>query len=277
MKIRNLTAASVLALIAPVAIAQALPGNIKEAGKIVVANKANYPPLEYKDPLTGKLIGFDIDLGEALGKVLGVKIEWQPTSFEQMPSSITTGRVDMILSGMNDNVERREFLYMIDYIKSGVQFYTTVTNSAKLKVPTDLCGQKVGMSRLTKYPALVAAWSAKNCVAQGKPDIVIAGSDGSADARSQLKQGRIVAAVQGPETLPYIMQQEPNAYALVGTPIADLYSAIGVGKKNIELRDAVAGAFRKLIADGTYKAILTKYNLEDRAVPEVMINGEPVK
>lgn len=277
MKLRHILVGLALTSIISTAIAYTLPDNIKESGKIIVANKPNYPPLEYKDPLTGKLKGLDIDLGEALGKELGVKIEWMPTSFEQMPSSLTTGRIDLILSGMNDNQQRRDFLNMVDYMKSGVQIYTLKANSSKFRRPSDLCGQKVGMSRLTKYPALVTKWSKKNCSAAGKPDIIIAGSDGSADARSQLKQGRIVAAVQGPETLPYIMSQEPDTYVLVGPPIVDLLNGIGVAKKNTVLLNAVAGALKKLMADGQYHKILAKHDLEDRALSGVMINGEPIK
>ena len=52
-----------------------LPDRIKKAGKIVIATQPNYPPIAYKDPATNQLTGFDIDLGEALAKELGVKVE----------------------------------------------------------------------------------------------------------------------------------------------------------------------------------------------------------
>lgn len=89
-----------------VAQAQALPDRIKTAGKIVIAQTPNYPPLEYKDPQTNELTGFDIDLGNAIGKELGVKIDWQEVSFEQMASALQTGRVDVIMIGMSDTPER---------------------------------------------------------------------------------------------------------------------------------------------------------------------------
>ena len=52
---------SSLALASPAAIGQALPDRIKSAGKVVVANQPNYPPMEYKDPATNTLMGVDID------------------------------------------------------------------------------------------------------------------------------------------------------------------------------------------------------------------------
>ena len=45
-------------------------------------------------------------------------------------------------------------------------------------------------------------WSKKNCEAKGKPALEIVGTEGSADARTQLRQKRLDAAVQGSETLP---------------------------------------------------------------------------
>ena len=65
---------------------------------------------------------------------------------------------------------------------------------------------------------MIAVWSETTARSQRRSLFV--GTEGSADARTQLRQGRIDAAVQGGETLPYIMDQEPNAYVPVGAPIA---------------------------------------------------------
>ncbi|MDG2570864.1 transporter substrate-binding domain-containing protein, partial [Vibrio parahaemolyticus] len=90
--------ASVLALgFAAPSHAADLPDRIKKAGKIVVATMPNYAPITFKDPATNKLSGFDIDLGEALAKELGVGIEWQEIAFAQMIPSLQTGRVDIAL------------------------------------------------------------------------------------------------------------------------------------------------------------------------------------
>jgi len=107
------------------ASAQELPERIKTAGKVVVANQPNYPPIEYKDPATNELKGLDIDLGLALAKELGVEAEWADIGFEQMVSSLNTGRVDLIQSGMSDLPSRRETLDFVDYMRSGAQFYTS--------------------------------------------------------------------------------------------------------------------------------------------------------
>lgn len=230
--------------------------------------------MEFKDPKTATLTGLDIDLGNALAKKLGVAFKFEEIAFEQMVPSLTTGRADIILSGMSDLESRRETLDFVDYLKSGAQFYTTADNKDAFKTPTDLCGKAVGASRRTSFPAEMEKWSKANCEAAGKPALKVVGTEGSADARTQLKQKRVDAAVQGSETLPYLLQLEPNAYVTVGEPFTQVFQGIGFAKKETALRDAVAKAFKAMLEDGSYKAVLAKWQLESNAVPTLMINGE---
>ena len=95
-------------LLVPVAaLAQNLPPDIASSKVVRVALNTGYAPLETKDPTTGNPVGFDIDLALAMAKVLGVKIEYQDGSFEQMTPSLQSGRVDMIMSGFYDIPRRR--------------------------------------------------------------------------------------------------------------------------------------------------------------------------
>ncbi|MFI6636621.1 ABC transporter substrate-binding protein [Nonomuraea fuscirosea] len=243
-----------------------LPPKIAESKTLVVGNVPNYPPLEFKDPKTNQLTGFDIDLGDAVGKQLGVTVKWQETSFEQLQSAVTTGRIDMILSGMSDLPERRETLDLVGYMSSGAQFFST----SKIADPKDLCGKTVGASRRTSFPGEIKKWSERNC--SGKP-IKIVGTEGSADARTQLTQGRLDAAVQGSETLPYISKQDPGKFTVIGEPFTEVNQAMGFGKQDPRLRDAVIKALGALQQDGTYARLLDKWGLKGNAIKQVTLNG----
>ncbi|WP_218883753.1 ABC transporter substrate-binding protein [Burkholderia guangdongensis] len=253
--------------------ADTLPDAIAKTRVIKVAVNSIYPPMEYKDPDSGQLVGFDVDLGNALAKVLGVKLEWQESAFEQLLPSLATGRADMILSGMSDVPGRRDAADFIDYLNSGAQFYVLASAAKDVRQPADLCGKAVGTSRSTSFPSDVATWSAHNCAAAGKPAISVVGTEDTAAARMQLKQGRIVAGVQGSETLPYAMKLEPNTYRPVGAPFAASPEGIAIAKSNPKLRDAVLGALEKLMQDGTYSAIVAKWGLQSSAVRQVTLNG----
>lgn len=265
-----------LLCLACAASAEGLPEKYKTAGKVVVANQPNYPPMEYVDPATNTLMGVDIDLGLALAKHLGVTVEWADIGFEQMVSSLETGRVDLIHSGMSDLPKRRETMDFVDYMKSGAQFYTVTARAGEFASIADFCGKTVGMSRRTSFPDEAKKWSDATCVANGKPELIVVGTEGSADARTQLKQGRLDGAVQGSETLPYLLTLEPDTYAVIGEPFTAVYQGIGFAKDATDLRDAYAAALSALIASGEYKAIFEKYGLGGTMLDAVRINGEPL-
>ena len=252
------------------AMAIELPVEIAKRGSIKVAIVPNYPPMEFRDPATSTLSGFDVELGEALGRKLGLKIEWLETSFDQFMPSIATGRADAILSGMTNYVSRHETATFVDYLRSGPNFFVQQSRAAEFKDMAALCGKKVGASRRTMFPAEIAAWSGAHC--GGKP-IQFVGTDGSADARTQLKQGRIDAAVQGSETLPYVMDLEPDAYTPIGKPIAVQFTGIALPVKETALQRAMVDAVDALIADGTYRALLAKWKLSDNAIEKATINA----
>ena len=252
------------------AFAIELPPEIAKAGSIKVAIVPNYPPMEFRDPGTSTLTGFDVELGEALGRKLGVKIAWQETSFEQMMPAIATGRVDAILSGMTDLASRQDTATFVDYLRSGPRFFVQQSRAAEFKDVAALCGKTVGASRRTSFPKHIADWSDAHC--DGNP-IKFVGTEGSADARTQLKQGRVDAAVQGGETLPYVMDLEPGAYVPVGDVFAIQFTGLALGVKDKALQQAIAEALDGLIADGSYRALLAKWKLTEYGIEKAMINA----
>ena len=264
--------AAVAALAVTSASAQDLPDRIKQAGKIIIGTNNNYPPIIYKDLATNELTGFDIDLGKAIGKQLGIEVEWQEIAFAQMLPSLQTGRIDMVMAGMSDVPARRDIADFVDYMKSGAQFYTSTALAGEIKTPEDLCGKTVGASRSTNWPQQIGEWSEANCVAKGKPAITVVGTEGSADARTQLKTQRIQAAAQGNETLPYFQQLEPDTYVAIGQAFTESLVGIPVLKTDPQLRDAVKAAVEKLQADGTYDQILAKYGLQANKLSPVALN-----
>ena len=76
---------------------------IKDSGKLVVGTCADYPPYEWHLVQDGedKIIGFDIDIAQAIADELGVELEVQDMDFDGLIPALSTGKIDMIISGMN--------------------------------------------------------------------------------------------------------------------------------------------------------------------------------
>lgn len=264
----------VTALGTGLALAQELPARVKAAGKLVIATSPNYAPISYKDPATAKLTGFDIDLGEAIGQELGLKVEWQEIAFAQMLPSIQTGRVDMALAWMADKPARRETMDFLNYALTGAQFYTSEALKGEIKTPEDLCGKTVGSARSTTWPADVTAWSNANCVAKGKAPINSVGTENSVDSRTQIKTQRIQGAVQGSEVMQYFVKLEPGAYVPLGRPFTQALVGIPFAKtpEGTAIREAVRAALTRVQAKGIYAQLLAKYGLLNNAHSPVTVN-----
>ena len=84
------------------------------------------------------------------------------------------------------------------------------------------------------------------------------------------------AAVRGSETLPKLMRDEPDMYRVVTPPFTKVYQGIAFLKTNPVLQSAVLEALQKQFADGTYDALIKKWNLEASAAKALTVNGEPL-
>src|SRR5580692_1989029 len=108
-----------------IGLAAALPAfgqqtlNLVSPGEIRFLTNPIYPPMEFVDPKTGALSGFDIDLGKAIAAKLKLKDSWSQAAFAQLQSSLQTRRGDLILSGMSDNAKRQASMDFVDYIATG--------------------------------------------------------------------------------------------------------------------------------------------------------------
>src|SRR4029079_190678 len=191
------------------------------------------------------------DLAAAMAKVLGVKIEYQDGAFENMTPALQSGRVDMIMSGFYDIPKRRPMFRFIDYLKAGAQFYT-LTSSNELQKLTDLCGKTITTTRGTSYPDTVKAWSEKNCVASGKEPITVMVDTDLGQQLTNLKTGRAVAAVQGLEAVPTILDMYTCVYRALANSFSSALMGMAFLPDDTTLRDAFAFALKKVIADGTY-------------------------
>lgn len=262
-----------LAMLPQAAGAGEIPAAIKAAGTLKLSINATYPPMEYKDPETNTFKGLDIDLVDALAAKLGLKVERTDGMFAQLIPALTTERTDFILSGITDTAPRRETMDFVNYMRAGAMFYTLT--SSTLKDPIELCGKKVATIRSTTYPGQIKDWSDQNCVGAGKPAIEVVGTESSPDARLQLKQGRVEAAVQGGETIPFTSKQEGGVYRVIGKPLTEVYYGAAFRKTDTAFRDAIADALQALIDDGTYGKIFEKWELTGSALPKIMINSKP--
>ena len=96
------------------------PDGIRERGVLRVGTAGDYQPMSYLDPETGKYVGFDAELAEDLAAVLGVDIEYVPTSWPTLTENTLAGKFDLAICGITVTDARKEAALMSDgYLENG--------------------------------------------------------------------------------------------------------------------------------------------------------------
>lgn len=249
-----------------------LPEDIQKRGYLTDLLQSPNAPMEYTETNGGPVIGVDIDMADALGQALGVKIKKQyVTDFTQLIPSIQTSRADFVLSAVTDKKSRQQVVNFVDYFQTGSVFMGMTKNS-DVRQLTDLCGKTVVAATGTTYPDEVAKKSKEICEGSGKPAIKVITAQSSADQILQVRDGRAVANLVGVEPLAYQMKLEPNQWVGIGEPFARSIYGIVYSKRNDQLGKALQAALQKIIDDGTYAKVLQKWNLSSAAVAKAGIN-----
>jgi polar amino acid transport system substrate-binding protein len=254
------------------AIASKLPAAIKSSGTVRVASGVSFPPMEFFDTDNKTVLGFDADLGAALGQVLGVKFEFQNTNFDGIIGGLDAGRYDLSLTSMIDRKSRQTTADFIDYLNSGVTFMVKKGNPEGLKDKLDLCGKSAAVEKSATGDLSVDDIT-KECTAAGKPAVKKQPFPDQASAVQALQSGRADAVVALDLTLAYNVKQAPTAFEVPAKPFGTLPVGIPVPKKSPELRDAVRAALLKVIESGTYDQLLAKWNLQNQALTGAPLNS----
>jgi polar amino acid transport system substrate-binding protein len=248
-----------------------LPAAIRQSGTVRVASGVSFPPMEYFDTDNATVLGFDADLGAALGQVMGVKLKFQNTNFDGIIGGLDAGRYDLALTSMIDKKARQGTVDFVDYLSSGVSFMVAKGNPKGLKAQTDLCGKTVAVEKSSTGDLSVDDMS-KECTSAGKPAVKKQPFPDQASAVQALQSGRADAVVALDLTLAYNVKQTANAFEVPAKPFGTLPVGIPVPKKDPQLRDAVQAALKKVQESGTYDRLLAKWNLKDQALTGAPLN-----
>ena len=120
---------------------------IKENKKVIVGLSADYAPYEFHTMVDGKdqTVGFDVELAKEVAKDMGVELEIKEMDFDALIGALQAGQVDMIISGMNPDDERKKQIDFSDIyyeVQHGV--IVNAVDKDKFKTAEDLNGMKIG-------------------------------------------------------------------------------------------------------------------------------------
>lgn len=235
----------------------------KYASGIRMAMDASYPPDEFIQ--SGHIVGFDADLGQALGKVMGVKVTMVDATFDTIIPGIVDGKFDVGNSSFTDTKAREGQVEFVDYFRAGEGFYERANSTHTFNGLKSLCGHTVAVETGTTEQS-DAQTQAKSC------HVTVLPYADQNQANLAVSDGRADLGFADSQVAAYIVHLSNGQFKLTGTPFSTAPYGLIVAK-NSGLAAPLLSAFKTLMADGQYKKILDKWGVEQGAVTAAQIDG----
>ncbi|ATU95138.1 transporter substrate-binding domain-containing protein [Phyllobacterium zundukense] len=216
-----------------------------------------YPPFASPNP-DGQLVGFDIDLGEALCAEMHRKCVWVRQEWDALIPGLDTNKFDAILASMLITPERKEKVSFTNpYYAAKAVFVAPKSNTVAKVTPADLDGKTVGVETATAYGTYLQSKYGDKVMVRDYPTVT--------EAFADLKAGRIEYVLNDANSSYFAINRDGDdgALKLIGEPLVDSMLGEGVGiavqKQNTELLKALNTALDQVVANGTYSIINKKY------------------
>ena len=225
---------------------------IKAAGVIKIGTEGTYAPFTYHDT-SNKLVGFDVEIGEAIAKHLGVKAEFVEGKWDGLIAGLDAQRYDAVINQVGITEERKaKFDFSDPYISSKAALIVREDN-AEIAGFGDLSGKRAAQSLTSNYGKMAEEAGAQ-----------LIGTEGFDQSIALVVQGRADATINDSLSFLDFKKKQPNApVKIAATQGQAAESGVIVRKGDPELVAAINAALADIKADGTYKKISETYFGED--------------
>ncbi|MFD4910054.1 ABC transporter substrate-binding protein [Kitasatospora purpeofusca] len=263
---------------------EAVPAAQRAAGVLRIGSDLNYPPVAFRGA-DGRPDGLDPDLAEALGRVLGLRIELVDTPFDELIPGVNSKAFDVAMSGISDTPARRNALGengmptgkpgvdFVDYFIAWTSIIVQKGNPKGIRTLNDLCGRTVALQRGTTQDEIVSR-QVGACDRVGMP-LQVHRFDDDAQALAEVAAGKAVADFNDLPVAAYAARTTDNGNRFEVTGALSQSSPYGivVNRNDTALRDALVKGLDELMRDGGYDVILAKWNVSAGAARAAAVNG----
>jgi polar amino acid transport system substrate-binding protein len=228
--------------------------------------------LPHGGEVDGKRIGLDVDLREAVAKVLGITWTVQNGTFETVIPGVQNGKYDVGQDNFGVTAAREKVVDFATYLNDGQAFLGPADHGpSSVKTLIDLCGLTVATSPGSTFQQILTT-GADKCAAAGKKPYTVQLFSDTAPIWLGLANGKVDVYFGPTLSLKYDETHVPN------TKFLGQFSSTPVGfvtGKGSPVAKAVSDAVNKLIADGDYAKILAKWGVESTGIQQSAVNPTP--
>ncbi len=225
---------------------------VKSAGVLRIGTEGTYAPFTYHDE-SGKLVGFDVEIGEAIAKKLGVKAEFLEGKWDGLIAGLDANRYDAVINQVGITEARKQkYDFSEPYIASKAVLIVRADDDS-IKGFADLKGKKSAQSLTSNFGKLAQEAGAE-----------LVGTDGFDQSIQLVLTGRADATINDSLSFLDFKKHKPDANVKIAAEQENAdYSGVIIRKGEPELLEAINKALVDIKADGTYQAISDKYFGQD--------------
>ena len=250
-----------------------LPADIKTAGKMISVNNGSFPPYEI---VTGtELTGASADLTDALGQLLGVKIEHATVGgLPALLAGVNSGRYQFAFGPVGDYKDREAANDFVDWVQEYVVFAALKGNPKGITSLDTACGQRISVMAGGSAERVIKVQSDK-CKADGKEPVEVQSYTDQPASILAVRSKRADAFFSSQAPLTYFVSQANGQLELTGVGQKNGFEDIFQGAvvpKGSPLGPLFVDAFKVLMDNGTYGAIMKKWGLENNMIKQPGIN-----
>ncbi len=262
-------AASAPEVTADETLAAGVPAAIKDSGTLLFGTDASYAPNQFLAEDGSTIVGFDIDLGNAIAAKLGLAAKWENSTFDSLIVGVQNGKFNASMSSFTVNPEREKQVNMVTYFEAGTSWAVATGNPAGID-PADPCGKTVAVQKATVQVDDIEARN-EECKTAGKPEVSIQQYGLQSEATTAVVSGKADAMLADSPVVAYAIQQS-GKLEQVGEVYDSAPYGVVVPKDETEFATSIQGAIDALIEDGSYASILEQWNLSDGAITASEVN-----
>jgi polar amino acid transport system substrate-binding protein len=228
-------------------------------GSFKYCDNPTFPPLESKTS-SGKLVGFDIEMANAIAKLWKVKPKFVFSSFGGLLPALGAKRCDVVISGIFITPDRVKQYPAVPYMKTHRALIVKAGNPKGIKGPNDLSGKNVAVQSNTKYEQYLKDLN-DEFKSGGKAQMNLQSYPGDEDAVAQILLGRADAVLTQDTSAGSYKKKNPGKLAIPYLfPETDTFG-IYYRKSDAKLGTGLKAAIKTLKKNGTLKKIAAKYQL----------------
>ena len=220
---------------------------LKDAGKVRVGTKIDQPLFGLKN-LDGKLEGFDVEIAKLIAGEMGIQesnIEWVEAVSANREPFIQQDKVDFVVATYTINDKRKQVVdFAGPYYEAGQDIMVAKGNPLGITGPDDLAGKKVC--------SVTGSTPAEN-IRTKYPEAKLTEFDVYSKCAEALKNGQVEAVTTDNVILLGLINQDPEAFELVGKKFTEEPYGIGVKKGDTQFRNFINDVLEKAYQDGRWK------------------------